>query len=286
MSEVDTGSVVNDGGASTAPTVAAGSSSGSIDWRSALDEGLRSDPTLADIKDLNGLAKSYVHAQRMVGKDKLVIPGEGADPTEWDSFYEKLGRPQDGKYNLDPKGIIPDDMPFQPEAIDHFKKVFHEAGLSQKQAETVFKNYMQFAGEQHTNMMTTGQQQREQWVTDVKKEFGKAYDQKIDLAVRAVDTFGGEDMKKWLNETGLGDNPMFIKVFSKIGEKMQESLTQPGQSGGFTLTPDAARQEIARMQRDDKFMAAYLSPATEGHAEAVKKMHELYGFAYPEEVGS
>jgi len=33
-------------------------------------------------------------------------------------------------------------------------------------------------------------------------------------------------------------------------------------------------------------MSAYLSPATEGHAEAVKKMHELYGFAYPEEVGS
>jgi hypothetical protein len=99
-------------------------------------------------------------------------------------------------------------------AVDHFKKIFHEAGLSQKQAETVFKNYMQFAGEQHTNMMTTGQQQREQWVTDVKKEFGKAYDQKIDMAVRAVDTFGGEDMKKWLNETGLGDNPMFIKVFS------------------------------------------------------------------------
>jgi hypothetical protein len=67
---------------------------------------------------------------------------------------------------------------------------------------------------------------------------------------------------------------------------MQESLTQPGQAGGFTLTPDAARQEIARMQRDDKFMAAYLSPATEGHTEAVKKMHELFGLAYPEEIGS
>ena len=139
MSEVDTGSVVNDGGASTAPTVAAGSSSGSIDWRSALDEGLRSDPTLADIKDLNGLAKSYVHAQRMVGKDKLVIPGEGADPTEWDSFYEKLGRPQDGKYNLDPKGIIPDDMPFQQKLLITLKRCFTKLGYHKSKLKLYLK---------------------------------------------------------------------------------------------------------------------------------------------------
>lgn len=264
---------------------AGGSSAGSVDWRASLDETLRADPTLADIKDLNGLAKSYVHAQRMVGKDKVVIPGEGADASEWDMFYERLGRPGDGNYKLDPAGLLPEGVGFEPEVADRFKKVFHAAGLNQKQAADIFKGYLEYVGEIHNTQQTGTAQQREQWVGEIKKEFGKAYDERVDLAVRAVETFGGPELIKWLDETGMGDNPLFVRMFSKIGMQMQEALTQPGQSGrGFTMTPDTARQEIARMQRDQEFMKSYMTPGSTGHAEAVKKMQDLFGFAYPDEA--
>jgi hypothetical protein len=45
--------------------------SSETDWRTGLDESLRTDPSLADIKDISGLAKSYIHAQKMIGRDKL-----------------------------------------------------------------------------------------------------------------------------------------------------------------------------------------------------------------------
>jgi len=285
MSDMNGGSVVSDGGASTAGTIDAGSSAGSMqDWRASLDETLRADPTLADIKDLNGLAKSYVHAQRMIGKDKITIPQEGADPSEWDGFYERLGRPGDGNYKLDPTGLMPADLPFDPQVLDRFKKVFHAAGLNQKQAEGVFKNYLEYVGEVHANNQQGVEAQRQEWVNTVKKEFGRAFDERVDLAVRAVETFGGEELVKWLDQTGMGDHPMFVKMFAKIGQQMQEALASPNQSRGWTMTPDTARQEIARAQRDTEFMKAYMTPAATGHAEAVKKMQDLFSFAYPEEA--
>jgi len=245
---------------------------------------LRADPTLADIKDLNGLAKSYVHAQRMIGKDKITIPQEGADPSEWDGFYERLGRPGDGNYKLDPAGLMPADLPFDPQVLDRFKKVFHAAGLNQKQAEGVFKNYLEYVGEVHSNNTQGVEAQRQEWVNTVKKEFGRAFDERVDLAVRAVETFGGNELVQWLDQTGMGDHPMFVKMFAKIGQQMQEALASPNQSRGWTMTPDTARQEIARAQRDTEFMKAYMTPAATGHAEAVKKMQDLFSFAYPEEA--
>ena len=283
MSDMNGGSM-GDAGAEGAGDAGGSSAGSAMDWRASLDETLRADPTLADIKDLNGLAKSYVHAQRMIGKDKVSIPIEGADPSEWDMFYERLGRPGDGNYKLEPNGVVPDGLEFDPASLDRFKKIFHSHGLTQKQAEGLFKDYMGYVGEQHQAIAQTGQASREQWVSEVKSEFGKAFDERVDLAVRAVETFGGQELIQWLDQTGLGDHPMFVKMFAKIGQQMQEALATPGQSRGWTMTPDSARQEIARMQRDNDFMTSYMTPGATGHAEAVKKMQDLFGFAYPDEA--
>ena len=44
---------------------------GSSDWLDSIDEALKTEPSLSDIKDVNSLAKSYVHAQKMIGADKI-----------------------------------------------------------------------------------------------------------------------------------------------------------------------------------------------------------------------
>jgi hypothetical protein len=179
---------------------------------------------------------------------------------------------------------MPADLPFDPQVLDRFKKVFHAAGLNQKQAEGVFKNYLEYVGEVHSNNTQGVEAQRQEWVNTVKKEFGRAFDERVDLAVRAVETFGGNELVQWLDQTGMGDHPMFVKMFAKIGQQMQEALASPNQSRGWTMTPDTARQEIARAQRDTEFMKAYMTPAATGHAEAVQKMQDLFSFAYPDEA--
>ena len=48
------------------------------DWKESLSEELRSDKSLENIKDIEGLAKSYVHAQKLVGADKIPVPNKFA----------------------------------------------------------------------------------------------------------------------------------------------------------------------------------------------------------------
>ena len=44
------------------------------DWKASLSDEIRSDKSLENIKDIEGLAKSYVHAQKLVGSDKIPVP--------------------------------------------------------------------------------------------------------------------------------------------------------------------------------------------------------------------
>ena len=50
------------------------------------------------------------------------------------------------------------------------------------------------------------------------------------------------------------------------------------------MTPDQARQEIARFNRDPEFMKAYQNGDNPNHSEAVEKMNALFKLAYPDET--
>ena len=72
-----------------------------FDFRQHIDEGYRNDPSLSTYKDINGMAKSLINAQKMVGADKVAIPGSWATEDDWSQVYSKLGRPETAdKYDL------------------------------------------------------------------------------------------------------------------------------------------------------------------------------------------
>ena len=62
-------------------------------WRDSLSDDIKGDASLENINDINSLAKGYVHAQRMVGADKIALPGKYATEDDWQQVYTKLGRP-------------------------------------------------------------------------------------------------------------------------------------------------------------------------------------------------
>ena len=76
---------------------------------------------------------------------------------------------------------------------------------------------------------------------------------------------------------------MMVKLFAKIGEGIAEGRSDSAQQRGFIMTPDQAKQEIARYNRDQTFMSAYQNGDNPGHGEAVNKMNSLFKLAYPDE---
>ena len=190
------------------------------DWRAGLPEEVRNDPSLSDIKDVGSMAKSYINGQKLIGKNRIALPAEGATDEEISMFHSQLGRPEkaDG-YQFGDRPSLPEGMQYDEAFETQFKDLSYKAGLTPNQAKAIYDGYHDYIGKKTELAGESTSQQSAEWVNSLKKEFGKAYDERVDLAQRAVDSYGDGPLKQWLTDSGNGNNPMFVKLFAKIGNK-------------------------------------------------------------------
>ena len=243
------------------------------DFLSLLNEDLRGSQALQDFKDVNSLAKSYLELNKFLGK-RL----EDMSPEELETYYDKLGRPKSAdEYEVNLEG----------ELTDWYKQTAHELGLSKRQAEKLAESYHKIEEERMQQYETQKQALMDDWVNQVKQEFGPEFDNRVKIAQAAVRTFGGEELKNFLNETGLGNHPAMVKAFAEIGKELgEDKLVNPESTGGFGITPKEAQQKISMLKSDPDFMDRYLArgkyrKSSKEHQEAVKQIQDLYSLAFP-----
>lgn len=258
----------NGGTASGAPSTAAPA------WNDGFDPDTSAYVQAKGWQSPADLLTSYRNLEKFAGgsKNLLELPGLDADPTAWDSVYNRLGRPEnpDG-YDIKPPEGGDKDL------VDWFKQTAHKNGLTAKQAATLFNEWNTLTGERMQQIQQAQAQQSEQAVADLRKEWGQAFDQQIDAGRRAAAALGyGEEQLSTL-ESKLGTADM-LKLFATLGSKMGEDSFAGGDrdSGGFGTTPAAARQQIADLKMDKNFMGEYLK----GNPDAVAKMKRLMEASY------
>ena len=158
----------------------------------------------------------------------------------------------------------------------------HDAGLSQKQAQAMYKSYNDFSGQFTEKQANTTSDMEKKWDTDIRQEFGLAYNDQLESAKAAVDEFGSDNLKQYLDESRLGNHPEMIKFAAKIGTQLLEKGSQgrAGRQSTSVLTPDQAKSEIAQLHSNPQFMEAYHGSGPT-HEEAIKRMTALHDFAYP-----
>ena len=280
---------IDDGGAS-APDMtetaepATTLTEGPFNFKDHLAPEFKDHTALQDINDVNGMAKSYISAQEMIGQQRLPMPVAEADPSEWSRFYDSVGRPigEEGKgYEFD-EGSIPEGVQKNEDMENFFRKSMHNAGLSQKQAQAMYKSYNDFSGQFTEKQANTTADMEKQWDLDIRQEFGLAYNDQLESAKAAVEEFGSDNLKQYLDESRLGNHPEMIKFAAKIGTQLLEKGSQgrAGRQGTSVLTPDQAKSEIAQLQGNAQFMEAYHGSGP-AHEEAITRMTALHDFAYP-----
>lgn len=250
--------------------------------REWLPEEYRADPTFADFKDIGGLTKSYKHAASMIGVDRadlMRLPKDEAAP-EWKDVWDRLGRPgKPEEYGL--KG--PDGLP--PEVLTAFSVALHEAGLNKRQAERIMGFYSDnvLAGE--TRRTEASAAERVETEAHLRKTWGKAYDEQLNAAQRALDEIGGPEMSAMLKAKGLTNDPTVIQMFAKLGMQRAEPNGLKGGSGGAgfsgTLTPASAQAEIAQLSSDKAFFATLSDRSSGGYKSAKERWDTLHSMAFP-----
>ena len=247
----------------TAETVA-------TDWKASLSKDIRADKSLENIKDIEGLAKSYVHAQKLVGADKIPVPNKFATEKDWDAVYQRLGRPEDPSgYKYD----LPEDQNLDAEALNSFSDQAHKLGLLPGQANGVVKFYndLQAASLQEQDSVAVAA--RENSTKELKQEWGQAYDQKINQASNLAQTVGASALfdTNLADGTKLGDHPVMIKAFAELAAKMgEDSITQS--SGPIYQTPAQIEKEIGSLTQVG---SAYWDKNHPNHRSAVEEVLAL-----------
>jgi len=259
-------------------------------FKDDLPDRQKSFSTIKDIDTIEKLVDSHDHAQRMIGTSRMEIPGEGASPEDWNSYYKSGGRPDGDKgsgYILfegeTPK--LPEGVTRDEEMESWFKEISFNRGLSQNQARGMYEDFMEFQGSSSKKSSETNEKTLQDWDENIKKEFGSAYDQNIDIARQFVKNNGTPEFIEMLNSTGLTNHPEMIKFCYNVGKHtVEHSGLNGGKPGGsnFILTPEQAKGEITRLESDPQFMKNYMSSSNPIlHKEATEKMQKLFSEAYP-----
>lgn len=250
---------------------------GDASWRDALPEDLRENESLKSIKDLGSLAKGYVHAQKAIGNN-VAVPSKDSPQEEWDAFFAKAGRPETADdYDFgsvqSPEGVGIDEG-----LQSKFMEQAHQMGLSQRQAAGMFGWYQGLMGEKIAQDQEAWDQGMASSKSELMKEYGAAYEERLGQANAAVREFGGEELLTILAESGMGNNPTVIRAFAKIGQAMaNDELFGSGQEvGSGRLTPAEAELEISRLQGDPAFFKSYTDGEDPGHAAALAQMTKLF----------
>jgi len=243
-------------------------------WKEWIPQDIRDTPVIKETKDITAMAKRLVDSQSMLGKS-IKMPADG-DTTGFDELYNKLGRPEkiDGYKITRPD--MPEGMIYDENLEKSFLEVAHKVGLNSSQVNAAIAwNQSQVLAQAQTQAEAA-----KDAVSQLKHDWGNAFDERLEITERVVDQFGEGET----SADSIKDNPALIKLIYNMGKDLLES--QAGGKGGLgtlTMSPKEALAKINELNRDKEFMDAYTQRKNSGHQGAVDEMNSLYKMAYPEE---
>jgi len=228
-------------------------------WMEQLPDNLKSDEGLTKFQTVGDLGKSYKELEGRLGKS-ITIPDDKASEEDRAKYRKALGvpdKPED--YKLDkvefPKGIEPDEKRTQV-----ILAIAHKHNVPQAAINEIFKTYMTAFAKDIVEAQKIVKITREEAHSQLRNELKGGYDAAMTMKDRAFKHLAGQGeegvaLAKLLDDSGVGNHPLFVKMFSRIGKEIGDHAFVDGGHG----TPEAAP---AYGHRTDEELAKTFYPKT------------------------
>jgi len=255
--------------------ISGGEASGS--WYDSFAEDIRSNQNVTKFSSAEELAKSYINAQSLIGRDKIPMPVTDED---WSNTYARLGRPEDAAgYEFN----VPEGVQVNEERQGAFRELAYQIGLSQKQAEALMNFDFESQNAALDAYTTSQHQATEEAIGSLQKEWGNAFEQNVTIANRALSEFASESDIEFLQEAEingvkLGDHPVLIKLFNNVGKGMMESGKLEGKGSDLVMTPDEVQAKQAQLMAHP----AYTDRNHPEHKVINGEVQKLFKLQYPD----
>ena len=238
-------------------------------WKDGLPEELRNEPSLAGVKNLTTLAKSYVNAQKMVGKNKISIPGENATDDERNAFFTALGRPATANDYKHDKVEIPEGYELDEEQVAAFRETAFNMGLSQEAFEKALAFDLARTRQNTEAALAEYNREYDETMAKLQQQYGDKLPARISQVDKALTTFGIKDL---FVEKGLTNNYQIFEALANIGARISESKLKDGEVQQNFKTP---QQQIEEIYADPN--GAIYNAEHPGHDKAVAEVKRLMG---------
>lgn len=259
----------------------------SYDWKASLGDAYDKHAPLLqskgwDKKNPEAVLTGYNELEKLVGPNKVTIPGKDAKPEDWRKFYSAAGIPEnaDGYGLKAPEGF----QGYDPEFAKWYANTAHELGIPTALTQALHDKWVKLSQDNYGARAIAAEDEEKKLDQELRTEWGADYDKKSKLAETAAKTLAQEagfdlDTSNKLGEVLLGKGLM--KFFAHLGEKMGTDTLIGKGTDTFTGGPEWAKGELARVKADPDFTKALLDRNHPGHAEADRRHKDLNNRAYP-----
>lgn len=162
--------------------------------------------------------KSYVNLEKLKGASAEELIKMPTDDASRNDMYSRLGRPEEADQYVLTDGEADPEM--SDSETKWLKEAMHKAGLSSSGAKEFYDGLIEHSREGAKASDEALAQEKESEMMELRKEYGTKFDERIELANRALKSAGiSPDQLDSLNAS-LGYSAT-IKLFSDIGQRQQ-----------------------------------------------------------------
>ena len=242
-------------------------------FKDLIPESFKEEKSLDNFNNMEDFVKSYLHAQKLVGADKIPVPNKHSTDEDWHEVFKRLGAPEtpeDYKYNLK-------DVELDQNQVSEFNKEAHKLGLLPRQAESLIKFYNEMNSNNAASQEEAAAQAQLQTETELKKEYGPQFAKRLDQAKKlAVSTLGQDFLEHTYLKDGsrLGDNLSVIKAFSNMADKLSEDEIIKGDGTDY-MTAKEIEKEIDDLTQEGSPYWNKTHPNHQKNIQEVLKLREM-----------
>lgn len=225
----------------------------SDDWHSQLNEEYKNHPSIQKFTDVNGMAKSYLSLESLMGQEKVPVPKNPDDTNAWNIVHKAFGVPDSpDKYDLKIEGV--EDV-----KLDSFKQRLFKNHISQEAAQDLLNAHIEDFNDYRQSQIQAFNDAADKATTELKQEWGLKYDENLKTAKTFLEKMSSSKEEYDYFDNLIGNDSKFIKLLAKMGNSISEGNLGgfEGQNGGFTKTPAEAKQALDEILNnpDDAFWA-------------------------------
>ncbi len=220
---------------------------------------------------------AHAGLEKLLGRTRLAVPRDATDVEAIGALQKTLGWPATAKdYKIE--GLSEAyTKALSPEIREAYLDAMHKAGVTQKQAETLFKlNEAQFTKVQESAAAEQAKALETQQ-NALAIEWGAATEANKKMAAATMRAFGLDEPTLTKIETVLGYDGLY-KLMHSIGAKtMEDGFAGIGtSSAGFGGTPQAANAEIQKLINDREFQTKLQHRDPRIRKDALEKWEGLH----------